>query len=239
MTVVPRIPVRVDLREYARWASKSTVVSKGRQGIAKGRPIKKISWKTIEEYIAREVGRSSGGREFTVEDLGILISSEPVLLAFDGLDEVANLQFREEVSAQIVDTQARLNIDAADLVILVATRPGEQPPRCGPPTVSLSSAFGDSPLVYGCSTCSDGPPSPSFPIRPSKSCSGRSLRTSTCLIFANWPHTRCNLRFCCICSIAGSYFHNDGPSYIASTSRPSSIENRAKIRNRFLPRNAK
>lgn len=124
VTVVPRIPVRVDLREYARWASKSTVVSKGRQGIAKGRPIKKISWKTIEEYIAREVGRSSGGREFTVEDLGILISSEPVLLAFDGLDEVANLQFREEVSAQIVDTQARLNIDAADLVILVATRPG-------------------------------------------------------------------------------------------------------------------
>lgn len=52
------------------------------------------------------------------------MSTGPVLLALDGLDEVANLKHREQTSEEIVATQARLEADAHDLVVLVATRPG-------------------------------------------------------------------------------------------------------------------
>ena len=120
-----RVPIRIDLRDYAKWANSAASAEKGgKKDRKKSRATEKSSWRTIEEYIAREIGRNSGGRSFAVEDLGILVSTKPVLLALDGLDEVANLKFREEVSTQIVDTQVRLDLDAVDLVMLVATRPG-------------------------------------------------------------------------------------------------------------------
>ncbi|UGT59856.1 hypothetical protein [Nocardia asteroides] len=126
LTTVYRVPIRLDLRKYAIWASRhrrnpSTKGSKNKGGRAK---TKTLRWPTIEEYMVVEVSRNSGGRAFSVEDLGLLISTRPALVAFDGLDEVANLMYREEVSSQIVDTQRRLAVDAADLHVLVATRPG-------------------------------------------------------------------------------------------------------------------
>ncbi|UNB52864.1 NACHT domain-containing NTPase [Mycolicibacterium sp. YH-1] len=125
ITAADRVPIRLDLREYAKWASNVPAAAKGDKGSRKkARATQESSWKTIEEYIASEISRDSGGRTFKVEDLGILVSTRSVLLALDGLDEVANLKFREEVSTQIVDTQVRLDVDAVDLVILVATRPG-------------------------------------------------------------------------------------------------------------------
>lgn len=125
LTAVDRVPIRLDLREYAKWANNAQrTATENKVTREKSRTPKRSTWKTIEEYIAGEIGRISGGRTFTVEDLGLLVSTSPTLLAFDGLDEVANLRFREEVSTQIVDTQIRLNVDAVDLVVLVATRPG-------------------------------------------------------------------------------------------------------------------
>jgi hypothetical protein len=124
VTGLQRVPIRLDLREYANWANKTASKKSGDRSNKKARARDEGAWKTIEEYIAEEIGRVSGGRSFTVEDLGLLVSTDPVLLAFDGLDEVANLRFRETVSSQIVDTQVRLGVDAFDLTVLVATRPG-------------------------------------------------------------------------------------------------------------------
>ncbi|WP_131806499.1 NACHT domain-containing protein [Mycobacteroides abscessus] len=126
LTAVDRVPIRLDLREYAKWAP---AIPRPRRRDRNGKKVKHAnksepSWRTLEEYISHEVARASGGFTFTVEDLGLLVSTKPVVLALDGLDEVANLKYREEVSAQIVDTQARLDVDAADLTVLVATRPG-------------------------------------------------------------------------------------------------------------------
>jgi hypothetical protein len=122
LTTVTRIPVRLDLRRYAEWAS-----SRDRPGTPKGHGRTQRStqpWPSLEEYIVAQVTQRSGGRKFTIEDLGVLVSTEPVLLALDGLDEVANLKHREQVSEEIVQTHARLQADALDLVVLVATRPG-------------------------------------------------------------------------------------------------------------------
>jgi hypothetical protein len=46
------------------------------------------------------------------------------LLALDGLDEVANLDHRDQVGLEIARTSARLRTDAHDLVVIVTTRPG-------------------------------------------------------------------------------------------------------------------
>lgn len=127
LTDIARVPIRLDLRNYAMWASSEQRNSKSAKGQRKGNSKVKNQgprWPSIEEYIAAEVHRHSGGHTFSLEDLGLVVSTGPVLLALDGLDEVANLKHREQTSEEIVATQARLEADAHDLVVLVATRPG-------------------------------------------------------------------------------------------------------------------
>jgi hypothetical protein len=126
VTRVQRVPIRLDLRKYAVWAVRhqSTSTAEGSRGASgQGADGHAPHWRTIEEYIASEIARNSG-RGFTVEDLGFLVTSRPVVVALDGLDEVANLSAREEVSRQIAYTQLRLAVDSSDLTVLVATRPG-------------------------------------------------------------------------------------------------------------------
>lgn len=131
LTTQQRVPIRLDLRKYAAWAASGSPRG-GRSGKGQGKKKTKNAngqdpvsqWRTIEEYIVTEIVSHSGGRNFSIEDLGVLVSTRPVLVALDGLDEVANLKYREQVSSQIVNTQLRLEVDAANLMMLVATRPG-------------------------------------------------------------------------------------------------------------------
>ena len=120
LTRTPRVAIRLDLRRYAQWAiAKEPVVTN-----KKGKPAAGPAWRSIEQYIVAEVKKGSGGHEFSLEDLAALVSTEPVLIALDGLDEVANIDQRLHVSDQIVEMHARQNIDARDLIVIVATRPG-------------------------------------------------------------------------------------------------------------------
>lgn len=118
-----RIPIRIDLRKYALWASSKSHSSKGKSKRGTDR-IRDDRWPSLEEYVASEIRQQSGGRPFQLQDLAILASTQPLLLAFDGLDEVANLKHRENVSKEIVTTHTRLSVDAVNLVVIVATRPG-------------------------------------------------------------------------------------------------------------------
>lgn len=131
LTKLQRVPIRLDLRKYAAWAAECVRRS---EGSGKGKKRKKLGaksnevggsrWPTIEEYIAAEITTHSGGREFSIQDLASLVSTQPVVVALDGLDEVANINYRERVSSEIVHTNNRLQADAVNLVVLVATRPG-------------------------------------------------------------------------------------------------------------------
>lgn len=125
LTEVQRLPIRLDLRQYAAWASRTQRDAKGSKGNDNGKKRgqgPKQSWPLLEQFIAAEIKQT--GREFFPGDLAVVIETQPVLIALDGLDEVANLKFRERVSQEIVDFDGRWSADAADLVILVATRPG-------------------------------------------------------------------------------------------------------------------
>lgn len=125
VTETSRVAVRIDLRDYAAWAAPTggsgAAKKKGRR---RPKPEADAEWRSIEQYIAKHIEQRSGGHTFSVEDLAVLLATEPVLLALDGLDEVADLDDRRNVGDQVMRTTTRLDPEAMDLVVLVATRPG-------------------------------------------------------------------------------------------------------------------
>lgn len=127
LTDVVRWTIRLDLRDYSRWAVSHMNRDQGKAGRGSRKGWKqageKPQWPLLEQYIASEVKRVTR-KEFEPTDVAVLIETQPVLIALDGLDEVANLKHREQVSNEIVDFEGRVSPDAANLVILVATRPG-------------------------------------------------------------------------------------------------------------------
>ncbi|WBB77709.1 hypothetical protein O7606_15670 [Micromonospora sp. WMMD882] len=119
-----RTPIRIDLRRYVDWASSRQNPRKAEKARARRKSASQRELPSLEEYIAHHVKQHSGGQGFSLEDLGVLVATQPLLLAFDGLDEVANLKDRALVSEAIVGTHDRLSTFAYDLVIVSATRPG-------------------------------------------------------------------------------------------------------------------
>lgn len=123
-TSTARFPIRVDLRKYAQWAAIEPSPDSGKKKRSGHKPENEGEWRSLEEYIVLDIRRHIGAHQFKNRDLAVLIATEPVLLALDGLDEVASLPVRARVTEEIARVRGRLNADAADLVILVATRPG-------------------------------------------------------------------------------------------------------------------
>jgi hypothetical protein len=118
-----RFPIRIDLRRYAQWAvAPAPRTKKGKK--EKTQPENPEHLRSLEIYLMEEVGKHVGAHTFTAHDFISLLATEPVLLALDGLDEVASLTARERVVEEIARMRGRLRTDAADLVILVTTRPG-------------------------------------------------------------------------------------------------------------------
>jgi hypothetical protein len=119
-----RFPIRVDLRKYAQWAESSESHKSAKRRRNRPKQTLDENWRSLEEYVIGEVSRHVGAHIFDAHDFADLISSEPVLLALDGLDEVASLEARARVVDEISRVRGRLSPSAFDLVILVATRPG-------------------------------------------------------------------------------------------------------------------
>lgn len=116
-----RTPIRIELPKYAEWKRRRRQSNQGsRQGTRK--PIKAQAT-TIERYILELVADRSG-MQFAHKALTDVLAARPLLLALDGLDEVADLTEREEIASEIRDTRARLEGLGRDTVVLVATRPG-------------------------------------------------------------------------------------------------------------------
>ena len=123
VTLAPRVTVRIDLREYAYWATGRVEEAKASRPKGQRKSRDAPPWPILEEYLAHEITQRTA-RAFTVDDLVTVLATRATLLAFDGLDEVADLKQREQAGNQIVDLQARLEPDAANLMLLVASRPG-------------------------------------------------------------------------------------------------------------------
>lgn len=134
---IARIPIRVDLKKYAQWAAHREGMSAKPEVQDAGEKPRRLP--SIEEYLLEEIGKNTGIHEFSRDDFVAMLATEPVLLALDGLDEVANIHLREGVLGQIRSLHGRLRTEAADLSIVVATRPGS--------SLETLTGTGDFPLL--------------------------------------------------------------------------------------------
>jgi hypothetical protein len=128
VSAVVRTPIRVELAEYAAWRRErlgqkgkqpyvgNTTVRPGRRGA----PVPEVS---LESFIAQVVAEAAA-QPFTAKDLAAAVTSRPMLIALDGLDEVADSDERDQVADEIRALQSRLSANRRDIQVLVATRPG-------------------------------------------------------------------------------------------------------------------
>ncbi|GAA2558269.1 hypothetical protein GCM10010423_70170 [Streptomyces levis] len=114
----PRLPVRIDLRDYASWLAGSDPFND------EDRPARPMLRKqgSLEAFIAHLLTARSGGLPATVSTVNDILERLPVLIVLDGLDEVARPQTRQRVVDEIDSFTARLRTAFRPQVI-VTTRP--------------------------------------------------------------------------------------------------------------------
>jgi hypothetical protein len=113
-----RLPLKVDLRDFAKWLTR-----KNPFGGFDENDIPPDWRPTLESFLAAQIAHSSGGARFDVADLQAISSVSALTIVLDGLDEVADIDLRTTVVAQIEDATRRLKQVAAALQVIVTSRP--------------------------------------------------------------------------------------------------------------------
>ncbi|MDV6211875.1 hypothetical protein R3Q08_26795 [Rhodococcus erythropolis] len=109
-----RVPVKVDLRDYAAFLDGNSPFSSASSPTEP---------RTLDVFLAQLIAYNSGGIPFSAHDVLVLLKSAPVLLFLDGLDEVADLTAREALVASIGEALARWGEFDADFQVVVTSRP--------------------------------------------------------------------------------------------------------------------
>ncbi len=105
-----RLPIKVDLRDFALWLERKNPFSPHAEEI----PV--AEWaRTLEAFLAALISRFSGGTRFDVSDLPAVFRLSAVLLVLDGPDEVADIRRRGDVVEEIEKGVARLEPNTASL----------------------------------------------------------------------------------------------------------------------------
>lgn len=120
----PKLPLRIELKDYAAWLDGADPFDDTAPMI-RGRRRKRGA-RSAEAYIAELCVAASGGRAVTVEDVQRLLERYPCLIVFDGLDEVAAPDLRVVVVEEIENFASRLRHAQARLrsfQIVVTARP--------------------------------------------------------------------------------------------------------------------
>ena len=100
-----RLPFRVELRRLAEWLNSNLNGS-------------------IETYLTTMIEHDSGGNVITVNDIHTVVEKSPVLLIFDGLDEIGSDKLRDDVLTAIMQCIKRFENDLqTDLRVIITTRP--------------------------------------------------------------------------------------------------------------------
>jgi hypothetical protein len=109
--VLPRLPFRVILRDFAQWLSESRDAdSNSRDG-------------TLEDFICEQIKRVTA-RSITANTLHEMLRKNPSLLILDGLDEVTDSTLKKDVTDRADEFVTRIEkVLKADLQVLATTRP--------------------------------------------------------------------------------------------------------------------
>jgi hypothetical protein len=117
-SVPVRLPIRVDLRDYADWISKKNPFSATEETSFSQK------WhKSLESFLAALIENQSGNQAFSTTDLTSVSKVSSLLLVFDGLDEVADIALRMELVYEMNKGINRLNENAVSIQVIVTTRP--------------------------------------------------------------------------------------------------------------------
>ncbi len=113
-----RIPFKIDCRDFSSWLNR-------RNPFATDDPTKLPSeWqKSLESFLAAQVQFHSGGAAFSISDLHAVLRLSSSLIVFDGLDEVADIERRQETVDHILKGTNRLSEISVSLQTIVTSRP--------------------------------------------------------------------------------------------------------------------
>jgi hypothetical protein len=122
---VVRTPIKVDLTKYAEWRRQQLYEQASDRSKNAGRPGRgqRRSLPTLDAYLVHLIGEL-GEMRFDWRGWHHVVKTQPMLLALDSLDEIADAHEREIVADEVRTTEGRLRGTQADVVVVVATRPG-------------------------------------------------------------------------------------------------------------------
>jgi hypothetical protein len=111
------VPIKVDLRDLSEWLSGNNPYAK-----ESGKIVDAVD-RSVETFLARLISVKAGGIEFSVNDLLELSKVTPLFVAFDGLDEVADIKRRAEVVISVSRSIVRLRENCPGLRVVITSRP--------------------------------------------------------------------------------------------------------------------
>lgn len=119
----PRFPIRVDLSQYVSWVDGKDVFDESNTLDIKKTRRRSANKSTIEQYLAALLGYASGTNDVDAAKVQDLITHVPMLIVFDGLDEVGNPTARAKTVTEIEKFCKRSRGYAVPLQVIVTTRP--------------------------------------------------------------------------------------------------------------------
>jgi hypothetical protein len=118
-TIAVRLPFKIDLRHVAAWVENRNPY-----------PLKlseesftKIWQKSLESFLLGHILYHSQLDGFERNDFIAICKLSPILLVFDGFDEIANLKIREDVIDLINKGLDRINENSLSVQVIITSRP--------------------------------------------------------------------------------------------------------------------
>ncbi|GHT67832.1 hypothetical protein AGMMS50239_31740 [Bacteroidia bacterium] len=114
-----RIPFKIDLRHIASWVEKKNpYISQLNEDV-----FNHIWSKSLESFMIGHISYHSPNNDFKISDLHAIIKNHPVLIVFDGFDEIADIKIRQEVIDFIDSGIERLKANTKFIQVVITSRP--------------------------------------------------------------------------------------------------------------------
>lgn len=114
-----RLPIRIDLADYALWASGIDPLASEKQR-GREKPRSRID---IELFLVKHFQDATTDHDCNLAEIRGLLDRLATLIVFDGLDEVADLDMRATVVSEIDAFISRRRSRRGDLRVVITTRP--------------------------------------------------------------------------------------------------------------------
>ena len=114
-----RIPFKIDLRHIASWVEKKNPYPESLSD-----NYFDVNWNnSLEAFLLGHIFYHSKNKDFTSNDMITIFKLSQVLLVFDGFDEIANINVRNEVVEFINKGLNRLSQNCKSIQVLITSRP--------------------------------------------------------------------------------------------------------------------